>query len=183
MFKKMFPRVLMVAVIVLGIAAISSLHFDVRVSQRDQLFGQAASYPSLINTYGAGVNGKPSFVISSQVIDTQTTVAAGTLNATNSTSFYDVTLPRTVPAWSTSAEQRRRYGTSQSQLQQSRWYRMMVDRTGIRFTASKELRSLRSRRRARLRALTSRFTATSRVHYAASGTGNFTFTVTAKQAQ
>jgi hypothetical protein len=184
MFKKIFPRVLMMAVIVLGIAAMSSLRFDVRVSPRDLAFGQASSYPGLPYAFGPNVNGKPTLAPTAATIDTQTAVAAGTLNGTNSTMTYDITplrdfgrminislnvtaVPGTSPSLTPSVQQSDNGGQS--------WYTVdsQLATTFTTVTATGSVTGLDFPVYGDLL----------RIHYVSSGTGNFTFTVSATYAQ
>lgn len=144
---------------------------------------QAASFAVLQFSSGATVNGKPTFVISTQVVDTQTTVAAGTLNGTNSPAYdvsyvkeagrmvnisFNVTaVPGTSPSLTPTVQQSDDGGAT--------WYNVNAQ-DGTTFTAITTTGSVTGKDFPLYGELL-------RVHYASSGTGNFSFTDTAKQAQ
>lgn len=147
-----------------------------------EVFAQSASYPYLSVTNGAAVNGKPSVIPTSQVIQTVTTVAAGTLNGSTST-VYDVSqinerarmvnisfnftaVPGTSPSCTPTVKESDDGGVT--------WYKVFSQQatsfaavtstgavTGLDFPVYGDLLE---------------------ISYAASGTGNFTFTATAAQA-
>lgn len=150
---------------------------------RVRVMAQSASYPFLQYAFGANVNGKPTFVISSQVVDTQSVVAAGTLNGTNSASYdvsavkeagrmvnisFNVTaVPGTSPSLTPSVQQSDDGGQT--------WYNVNAQ-DGSVFSAITTTGAVGGKDFPLYGELL-------RIHYAASGTGNFSFTDTAKQAQ
>lgn len=160
-----------------------SVKVNVKFAPRDLAFGQAASYQYVTMATGVPVNGKISVVPTTQTLDTQTTVAAGTLNGTNSP-VYDVSqlnerarminigfgvtaVPGTSPSLTPSVQESDDGGQN--------WYQV-YSQQGTTFSA-----------------VTTVSTVTGldfpiygdllRVHYVSSGTGNFTFTDNAKQSQ
>lgn len=166
-----------------GAVAVLTAVLLLALTPMGRVFGQSASYAFLQYVYGANVNGKPTFVISSQVVDTQTTVAAGTLNGTNSP-FYDVSVekeagrmvnisfnvtavPGTSPSLTPTVQQSDDGGQT--------WYNVNAQ-DGTTFAAITSTGAVTGKDFPLYGELL-------RVHYAASGTGNFTFTDTAKQAQ
>ena len=153
------------------------------VSPVHRALAQSASYIYLNYAYGANVNGRPTFVISTQVVDTQTTVAAGTLNGTNSPA-YDVSAPKEAGRMvNVSFNVTAVPGTSPSltpSVQQSddgggSWYTVNAQ-DGTTFSAITSTGAVTGKDFPLYGELL-------RVHYVSSGTGNFTFTDTAKQAQ
>lgn len=168
-----------------ALVLLSMLHVKVSFSPRDLAFGQANSYAILPYGYGASVNGKPSLIPApgGYTIDTQTTVAAGTLNGTNSP-IYDVTavndrarmvnvsfgvtaVPGTSPSLTPSVQQSDDGGQT--------WYSVNAQ-DGTTFAAITATGNVTGKDFPIYGDLL-------RVHYVSSGTGNFTFTDTAKQAQ
>lgn len=148
-----------------------------------RVLGQAASFTVLQFTTGSPVNGKPTFVISTQVVDTQTAVAAGTLNGTNSPAYdvsvvkeagrmvnvsFNVTaVPGTSPSLTPSVQQSDDGGQT--------WYGVNAQ-DGTTFSAITSTGAVTGKDFPLYGELV-------RIHYVSSGTGNFTFTDTAKQAQ
>jgi|SRR6185437_5474447 len=144
---------------------------------------QSASYIRLGFTTGAPVNGKPTFVISTQVVDTVSAVAAGTLNTTNSPAYdistvkeagrmvnvsFNVTaVPGTSPSLTPTVQQSDDGGVT--------WYTVNAQ-DGTTFSAITATGAVTGKDFPLYGELL-------RIHYAASGTGNFSFTDTAKQAQ
>lgn len=148
-----------------------------------RVLAQQATFVYLGYGFGANVNGRPTFVISTQVVDTQTAVAAGTLNGTNSPA-YDVSAPKEAGRMANiSFNVTAVPGTSPSltpTVQQSddggvTWYNVNAQ-DGTTFAAITSTGAVTGKDFPLYGELL-------RVHYAASGTGNFTFTDTAKQAQ
>lgn len=176
-----FAAVLAVLVVISMLRV--NVRFNVRFAPRDLVFGQASNYALLTYSYGAPVNGKPSVMPNTQVIDTQTTIAAGTLNGTNSPA-YDVTVinerarmvnvsfnvtavPGTSPSLTPSVQQSDDGGQN--------WY-AVVAQDGTTFSAITSTGAVTGKDFPIYGDLM-------RIHYVSSGTGNFTFTDTAKQAQ
>lgn len=166
-----------------AVAAIAVLLLLVITPLGRKVMAQSATYLYISYTYGANVNGKPSFVISSQTVDTQTAVAAGTLNGTNSPAYdvsavkdasrmvnisFNVTaVPGTSPSLTPTVQQSDDGGKTWYQIysQQGTTFSAITSTgavSGLDFPLYGELL---------------------RIHYASSGTGNFTFTDTAEQAQ
>lgn len=168
-------------VIVMAVAALFAL--GVYFAPVQKVFAQAASFVVLQFTAGATVNGKPTFVISTQTVDTQTTVAAGTLNGTNSPAYDDsfvkeagrmvnisfnvTAVPGTSPSLTPSVQQSDDGGQT--------WYTVNAQ-DGTTFSAISTTGAVTGKDFPLYGELV-------RIHYVSSGTGNFTFTDTAKQAQ
>jgi hypothetical protein len=184
MFKILASKkTLAVALVALALVVASSVRINVRISPRDLAFGQAASYPPLAFSFGANVNGKPSLFPATSVIDTQTAVAAGTLNGTNSPvwevtnprdfarmvniSFNVTAVPGTSPSLTPTVQQSDDGGIS---------YYTVNAQDGTTFAAITATGAVAGKDFPVYGDLL-------RIHYVSSGTGNFTFTDTAKQAQ
>jgi len=172
------------AIAVAVLLLLAGVGLNIHVSLNPHVaWGQATSYPIVSFAYGAGVNGRPSMMPNTQVIDTQTTVAAGTLNGTNSPA-YDITVlnergrminvsfnvtavPGTSPSLTPSVQQSDDGGQN--------WYTVNAQ-DGTTFAAITATGAVTGKDFPSYGDLM-------RVHYVSSGTGNFTFTDTAKQAQ
>ena len=172
------------AIAVTILLLLAGIGLNVHVSLNPHVaWGQASSYQVLTTAFGAGVNGRPSLVPSTQVIDTQTTVAAGTLNGTTSPA-YDASVPRDYNRMvNVSFNVTAVPGTSPSltpTVQESddggkNWYAVKAQ-DGSTFAAITTTGAVTGKDFAIYGDLI-------RVSYAASGTGNFTFTDSLTQAQ
>lgn len=165
------------------LAFFASTKVNVKFAPRDLAFGQTATLPYLGVTVGAPVNGKISLIPTTQTLDTQTTVAAGTLNGTNSPAYdcsqlnerarminisFNVTaVPGTSPSLTPTFQE--------SDDGQITWYTVNAQ-DGSNFAAITSTG-----------AVTGKdfpiYGDACRIHYVSSGTGNFTFTDSGKQAQ
>lgn len=183
MKKAKYVAYAVLAVAVLALLGTVKINVKFHVTPRDLAWSQAASsYAILPTTTGAGMNGKETIFPSTTVLQTVTTVAAGTLNGTTS-AVYDISLPKD---WARmvniSLNVTAVPGTSPSltpTVKQS-------DDGGITFY------KVFAQDGSSFSAITSTGAVTGKdfpcygdlmeISYAASGTGNFTFTVSAAQA-
>lgn len=183
MSKKTFKAVVGALFVLAILAVLASVKIDVRLSPRDLAFGQAASYQVMAVSPGAGVNGRPSIFVTTQQIDSVSGVAAGTLNGTFSP-VYDVSqinerarmigisfnvtaVPGTSPSLTPKVQQSDDGGKT--------WYQVFAQ-DGSTFSAITATGAVANKDFPVYGDIL-------RISYTSSGTGNFTFTDSAQQAQ